>query len=379
MMHNARDTIVDLTQQLVQINSANPHLAPRSLGEATIADFVARWLTYAGLKVYLEAVLPGRQNVVGVAAGRGGGRTLLLHAHMDCAAGGEMSPESSQSRRDGRLYGRGASDMKGGLAVNMCVAAVAAQQAWRGDVVVAGVIDEEYASAGAHALINRWHADAAIVTEATDLDICIEHPGTISLEIETRRSPPNVSRTTSDARAMMRDVILALRESGEVVRTTYTHQSYLGHIYQVALDASDGRQFSPDMCRLNVKRRIVAGERSGEIAQDVQRVITHAKRAHMGCEASVRVLASRDPFLADMSATIVPILRESATAVCADPPLLVSMPIWTDAAILASVGIPTLLFGPVGGGMHKAAEWVEISSLYRCFDAILGAARIFCD
>ncbi len=176
-----------LLSDLVSIDSINPDLVPGSPGEAEIAHYIAGWLDRAGLEVQLVESAPGRPNVVGVARGTGRGRALLLNGHMDTVGVAGM-PEAHQPRLDraaGRLYGRGAYDMKGGLAACMLAIAEAKKQHLRGDVIFTGVIDEEYASAGTLDLANRFHADAAIVAEFTELQLILAHRGFVWLEVDT--------------------------------------------------------------------------------------------------------------------------------------------------------------------------------------------------
>src|SRR5687768_1344629 len=98
--------LADLLAQLVAIDSTNPDLVPGGAGEGEIADFVASWLGEAGLEVEVHDAAPGRPNVVGRVAGRGGGRTLMLNAHMDTVGAGGMARPFVPEIRDGRLYGR---------------------------------------------------------------------------------------------------------------------------------------------------------------------------------------------------------------------------------------------------------------------------------
>src|SRR5712692_3069053 len=107
---------VQLLSRLVAIDSVNPDLVPGGAGEAEIAKVAAGWLEAAGLEVTIEEPTPGRPSVVGVARGRGGGRSLLLDAHLD-TVGIEGMDRPHEPRVEGnRLYGRGAYDMKSGLA-----------------------------------------------------------------------------------------------------------------------------------------------------------------------------------------------------------------------------------------------------------------------
>ena len=156
-----------LLTDLVAINSINPDLVPGSPGEAQIAHYIADWLKLNDLDVELVETVSGRPNVVGIARGTGGGKTLLLNGHMDTVGVAGM-PDGHQPRIDretGHLYGRGAYDMKSGLAACMIAIAEARRHDLRGDVIFTAVIDEEYASLGTFDLARRYHADGAIVAE----------------------------------------------------------------------------------------------------------------------------------------------------------------------------------------------------------------------
>ena len=157
--------ITTLLQQLVAINSINPDLVPGGAGEREIAHFVANWLERAGVEVILDELVPGRPNVVGIVRGTGGGRSLLLNAHLDTVGITGMERPHDPVVEENRLYGRGAYDMKGGLAAIMIVAAQAKKLSLRGDVILTAVVDEEFASLGTQAIVKQWHADATIVTE----------------------------------------------------------------------------------------------------------------------------------------------------------------------------------------------------------------------
>src|SRR5215212_4128726 len=171
------DELETLLSDLVSINSINPDLVPGSPGEGEIAHYIANWLERAGLEVQLVESVSGRPNVVGIAHGTGGGKTLLLNGHMDTVGVAGM-PNAHQPRiQDGRLYGRGSYDMKGGVAACMLATAEARKQHLRGDVIFTGVIDEEYASVGTMDLAKRFPAEGAIVAEFTELQLILAHRG----------------------------------------------------------------------------------------------------------------------------------------------------------------------------------------------------------
>src|SRR5471030_2044368 len=164
------DPAIKLLRELVAVNSANPTLVRDAPGEQEIADLIADAMRRAGLDVSVEQVAGGRPNVVGVLEGRAKGRTLMFCGHTDTVGVTGMRDPFTPVERDGRLYGRGAQDMKGGVAAMMSAAATIAANGGlaSGRLIVACVVDEEHSSIGADALVKSWTADAAIVTEPTD-------------------------------------------------------------------------------------------------------------------------------------------------------------------------------------------------------------------
>ena len=211
---SSRAELSELLRQLVAIDSVNPSLVEGGAGEAGIARFVADWFEAAGLEVIVGDALPGRPNVVAIARGSGGGRALLLNAHTDTVGVTGMDRPHEPWLENGRLYGRGALDMKAGLAAAMVAAASARGLA--GDVVVAAVADEEVAGAGTKALLaSGLRADAAIVTEPTGLDVAIAHKGFVGFEIETAGRAAHGSRPERgiDAIALMGSVLSSSRRS----------------------------------------------------------------------------------------------------------------------------------------------------------------------
>src|SRR3712207_3953773 len=172
------DATIDFLKRLVSIDSVNPSLVAGAAGEAAIARTLAAELHSAGLSVSVQEVAPGRPNVVGVLEGRARGRSLMLCGHIDTVGVQGMQAPFDPLVRDGRLYGRGSQDMKGGVAAMLDAARlVASNGLQQGRLVVAAVVDEEFASIGADALVTKWRTDAAVVTEPTDLQIGIAHKG----------------------------------------------------------------------------------------------------------------------------------------------------------------------------------------------------------
>src|SRR5687767_9741018 len=144
------DTLAEAIGALVRTPSVNPTLDPESgTGEEAVAGVARDWLSARGVRAWLEPVAPGRANAV--AEGRGGGPTLVLCAHLDTVGVAGMAAPFTPEVRGGRLYGRGAYDMKGSAGAILVAMAALAEDPPPGRVLAALVADEEHASLGAQA------------------------------------------------------------------------------------------------------------------------------------------------------------------------------------------------------------------------------------
>ncbi len=374
-MHDARA----LLAELVAIESINPDLVPGGSGEAAMARFVAGWLERAGLEVSITDAAPGRPNVIGRARGSGGGRTLLLNAHMDVVGTDGMDAPFSPRIESNRMYGRGAYDMKAGLAAIMVAGAAAVGRGLAGDVVVAAVCDEEFASIGAYAAAEVLTADGAVVTEPTGdrIQIAISHKGFSWHEIEVRGRAAHGSRPEDgiDAIAGMGYVLVALNELAAELAARPPHP-LLGPASLHASLISGGRELStyPELCTLGLERRTLPGETTELVEAELEAALDIARGRHPGLDARLRTTVVRDPFDVDPEAAIVRCVR---AALGNDTPVI-GVPYWTDSAVFSAAGIPTVIFGPGGEGAHAAVEWVDLDQLDRCVAALDEVIVSFC-
>ena len=375
------DELTDLASRLVAIDSVNPELVPGGGGEDAVAAFVAAWLERAGLEVELEELGPRRANVVARARGAGGGRSLMLNAHMDTVGVAGMETPFSPRVEGGRLYGRGSYDMKASLAAIMLAGSRARELGLRGDVIVTAVADEEAGSIGTEAVAGRLPADAAIVSEPTELQLAVAHRGFVWLEVETEGRAAHGSRPDLgvDAIAKMGPILVGLDELDRSLRATPSHPLLASGSAHASL-IEGGRELSsyPDRCVLEAERRTIPGETADAVAEEMRAVIRSAAAADPNVRGDVRVTFVREPFEVAESEPIVGAVRRAAASALGAEPETVGVPFWTDAAILASAGIPTVLFGPVGEGAHALVEWVELASVERCAEIYVEVARSFC-
>lgn len=375
------DELQQLLIDLVAINSINPDLVPGAPGEAAIAAFIAGWLEAAGLEVTIEEVMPGRPNVVGIARGTGGGRTLLLNGHMDTVGVAGMTDPFSARMKDGRLYGRGAYDMKGGLAACMMAAAEARKRALRGDVIVTAVMDEEYAGLGTMAVAQRYQADGAIVAEPTELQLVVAHKGFVWLEVETQGVAAHGSRPHLgvDAIAKIGGFLVELERLGQALSLRPGHP-LLGAPSVHASLIHGGTEMSsyPARCLLSVERRTLPGETAEAVEAELVAIIERLHQSDPAFRAVVRRGLVRSPLETPQRADIVIAVRRAAEDSLGRPCDLTGVSFWTDAASLWAAGMPTVLFGPLGTGAHAAEEWVYLRSLEACVETYLATAATFC-
>ncbi len=373
--------IASLLGELVAIDSINPDLVPGGAGEAAIARFVANWLERAGLAVEIDEPVPGRPSVVAIARGTGGGRSLMLNAHMDTVGVAGMERPHDPVVQGSRLYGRGAFDMKGGLAAIMFAAAAAKNQQLRGDVILTAVSDEEYASIGTASIVKRWHADAAIVTEPTGLEICIAHKGFIWLEIETRGIAAHGSLPDLgvDAIVKMGKVLVGLEELDRSLRSAPSHR-LLGSGSLHASLISGGQELSsyPERCILSVERRTVPSETAQDVEFQVRQILDQLAASDAAFNAALKTTLLRPAFEVSQDEPIVQVVRRHAAAIPGQEPGIIGATAWMDSAILSAAGIPTVIFGPGGEGAHAVVEWVDLEQVQRCVEVLVASAEEFC-
>jgi acetylornithine deacetylase len=368
-----RNELTDLARELVSIDSVNPDLVPGGAGEEEVSRFVAAWLERHGLEVERTEIAPGRWNVVGVARGSGGGKTLLLNGHLDTVGFAGMGAPLEPRVEEGRLYGRGAYDMKTSVAAMLLASVKAGELGLRGDVIVTAVADEEVASIGSQAIADAVRADAAIVTEPTEERVAIAHKGFVWLEIETHGVAAHGSRADLgvDAIAKMGPLLAALGDLDRALRASPTHPLLgSGSLHASLIQGGVELSTYPDRCLVEAERRTIPGETPEIVEAQLREIIDGVGDPDL--RADVRVTFVREPFQVDEGAEIVELVRRHSGSEVAGAPF------WADAALFSAVGIPTVMYGPVGEGAHADVEWVDLASATRCAETYLAVAAEFC-
>ncbi len=376
------DPAIALLCDLVAIDSVNPSLSPRAGGEADVARRIAGELESIGLHVEIADAAPGRPNVVGVLDGRAPGRSLMFCGHTDTVGVSGMRQPFTPEIRDGRLYGRGAQDMKGGVAamIGAVRRIVESGGLAQGRVIVAAVVDEEHASIGAEALVTKWRADAAVVTEPTGLDVAVAHKGFqwIALETHGRAAHGSRPRDGRDAILRMGRVLARLESLDRRLQGGPAHPLLgTGSLHASLIEGGHELSSYPARAALQYERRTLPGEPSDIARVEADALLVELRREDPEFEAEARLVFGRDAYEIDPASQLPALLTDAARAAGCSASIA-GMTFWTDAAILGAAGIPSVLFGPGGAGLHSIEEYVIVDDVCRCRDALANLARQWC-
>jgi acetylornithine deacetylase len=377
---DVREDVVALLSRLVATDSVNPSLVPGGAGEAAIARLITDWARGAGLEAEVLEATAGRPSVVVRARGRGGGRTLLLCGHLDTVGVDRMEAPHDPRIEGDRLYGRGAYDMKAGLAAALVACRAAAGAGLAGDVVVAAVADEEHASLGVQEVLRAVRADAAVVTEPTELEVAVAHKGFVWSEVEVTGRAAHGSRPHLGVDAIVKagPVLSAIGALDRVLESV--RHPLLGRASVHASLISGGVELSsyPARCVVGLERRTLPGETGAAVESELAELVDRCRAADPELEAEQRTLLVREPFEVGEDAHVVRAVRAAAEGVLARPPAIGGASYWADAAFIAAAGIPTVLFGPGGEGAHAAVEWVSVEDTVAVTRTLVATAEALC-
>jgi acetylornithine deacetylase len=369
--------------RLVQINSINPTLAPGAPGEREIAAFIEGSLRSCGVDTEIVEPEPGRTSVLGRLRGSGGGRSLMLNAHVDTVDVQGMGEPFSGAIRDGRLYGRGSYDMKGSLAACMAAAKAVRESGvrLRGDLLVAAVADEEYGSLGTSELLTRVRPDAAIVTEPSALQTCLAHKGYLWIEVEVtgRAAHGSKFQLGIDANMKMGHFLHALSGLERDLRSRPPHP-LVGppSLHAATLNGGSGLSTYAASSVLQIERRTVPGETRAQAVAEIQTIVDCLAAQDPEFHARVRSFFVRDPFEVAADAAIVQAVDRAAAKVRGSRPTHIGDTPWMDAALLQAAGVETVVFGAAGAGAHASEEWVDVESVVQLAEILAEAAIDYC-
>ena len=384
------DLVRSLLRDLVAIDSVNPTLVPGARGEAAAGEFLREFLRRQGMDAELQEAAPGRPNVLAflgpdAAPARGAAKAraaLAILAHIDTVGAGDMESPFTPREREGRLYGRGALDIKSGVAA-MCAAAVAVLHEHvplRRPLLIAAVADEECNSIGTEALLRECDAEAAVVLEPTDLKLCVAHKGYAWFEVVThgRAAHGSLPEEGRDAIRMMGRVLNLLDALDRKLASLAPHPRLVhGSLHASLIRGGQELSSYPAECRLQIERRTLPGESAAHVEAELRGLLEGLRARDPEFRATARGLAFRPAYEIPEDAPLVKTVSSAIRSVTGSVELS-GMAAWTDTALLAAAGIPGVVFGPRGRGLHGAEEYVHLDSVAICAEVLLQVIKRIC-
>ncbi|MHA6669852.1 M20/M25/M40 family metallo-hydrolase [Homoserinimonas sp. A447] len=382
--------VVDLTVTLVSIDSISPSLVPGAAGEKRIASYLADRLDAAGYAVRLIRAPsdPRRVSLIAVRTGSRPGRTVVLNGHLDTVGVEGMADPFAARIESGRLLGRGSSDMKGGVAGLVVAAEHLAATDAPGTVIVALVADEEDASVGAEAVLEDLRSrgmsmDVCLIAEPTWLDLAVAHRGyaVVDVGLEGKAAHSSQPEEGIDAMRALGHLLTALAENDSLLRKAPRHP-LLAHGSMMATVARAGTApFSvAATANIAVERRTLPGESSADALNEVRTLVDHLTAATPGLGSELSLTLARDAWQMDASGTAAEfseLLAAALPAAGSPVPDRVGAPYWMESALWQAAGVPTVVCGPAGGGLHAVDEWVDLDQLQRFPVAVADAVQRF--
>ncbi|MEN9572706.1 MAG: hypothetical protein RL514_561 [Verrucomicrobiota bacterium] len=362
-------TAHQLLRELIALPSVNPAFLPGRddlTGERRVADFLAFTADRAGLELKWQEVLPGRSNLLIRLTPAGGKvhRRILLAPHMD-TVGVDSEARFKPVVKAGRLHGRGACDTKGSIATYLAALlelATSGPRPRETEIILTALVDEENNQSGSRALVKRGlQADLAIVGEPTRLKVITAHKGDLWLRITTHGKSAHGSKPH-----LGKNAVLAMARVVEELETNYaatlrqrTHP-LLGHATVNVGFIAGGKQpnIVPDRCEILVDRRTLPGETDAAVMAELRALLRN-----LGVDADLTDTKNA-PCPALETDPNLPLVRQLTR--CAGQRRALGVDYFSDAAVLASAGIPSVLLGPGDiAQAHTADEWVELAQLER--------------
>ncbi len=364
MANFADGKVLQTLAELIAINSVNPSYEG-GVAEAALAKYIEAFFADRGIETWRQDVEPQRFNVIARLPGADPQRRVIFEAHMDTVSVQGMTiPPWTPTRRDGRIYGRGACDTKGGMAAMMHALASlhAAGEQPACEIWFAATIDEEYSYRGVTELCKGLRGDAAIVAEPTDLRAVIASKGMVRWQIETVGQSAHSSKPHLGINAIehMAKVILALQQDA-VELANHSHPLLGPATCNVGV-IHGGRQvnFVPDRCCIEVDRRLLPGEDAETVLAHYQRLLDRLAASDPRMQIQMhRPMLTDLPLQTDPQAAVVQQIGTilSAQQLDATP---MGVPFGSDASKFAAIGIPSIILGPGSiDQAHAAVEYID--------------------
>jgi acetylornithine deacetylase ArgE len=372
-----------LLTDLVRIPSVNPMgraLSGPEIYEERVTSYLEDFFRSLDVPYERQSVAPQRANIVARCQMPGGRRTLVFEAHQDTVPPDNMTvaPFAAQIEGD-RLYGRGACDIKGGLAAMLAAFARVARERPAGacNLIMACSVDEEYTFLGVQRLVRDLKADAAIVAEPTQLEIVNAHKGVVRWFMNTAGRSCHSSSPEQGVNAIYRmgRLLVGIEKYAERLRQERRHERLGPATLSVGrIEGGTSANVVPDRCRIEVDRRVLPGEDPQAAPDDLMAFLRGQEKIDFPFECE-RPWMSKAP-LSDRGSEQVASWLAGAIDQVRGSHRLSAVPYGTDASTIAAAGVPAVVFGPGNiAQAHTCDEWVPLSEVAQAAEILYRLAR----
>lgn len=360
-------SVIHTLEELIRINSVNPAYSSGRI-EAEIQAWIHRFLAGAGIQVEIAEVFPGRPNLLATLPGRDHARRLLLEAHVDTAGVENMTlPPFEPAIREGRVYGRGACDTKGGLASMMHALVELRREGFvpSCDVLLAATMDEEYSFRGIVHLCEHTTANAAIVAEPTELRMVLASKGCLRWRVTVGGRAAHSSKPHLGVNAISRMArLITVIEEEDSSLQTVSHPLVGKPTLNVGM-IRGGAQVNivPDVCQIEIDRRLVPGEDPPNVRRQYEQLSETLRTRFPDLEVSHLQLLEDWPFETSPESHIARTAQAALerAGLSGEP---VGVPFGSNASKLAHAGIPSIVLGPGSiDQAHTADEYVPVKQV----------------
>lgn len=376
-----------LLKDLISIPSVNPmgrDVSGPEFFEGRLTAYLVKYLQELKVPYEVIEIVPGRANILALLSSPGATKTILLDAHQDTVpVDGMTIPPFEPTEIDGRVYGRGSCDVKGGLAAMLAAFTRLAHDrpAGMANVLLSCSCDEESTSIGINDLVNSWDGrashyslsptkpDVAIVAEPTELDVVVAHRGATRWKLHTTGRACHSSRPNEGINAIYRmaRVLKLLEEYAAWVPTSRPAHPLCGPAtLSVGLIAGGSSvNVVPDGCVIDIDRRVIPGEENLAVQAEV---VDYLRQRLDFDLIHDEPYCTSPPLGDDLNGALASQLQRSIEQVVG-PRQTIGVPFGTHASRLARVGVPTVVFGPGNiAQAHTKDEWISIDQLRQAAD-----------
>ena len=358
--------------------------------EQQMAFALCEEMRRAGIQARCISIAPKRWNVESILQGATGGKTLVLNTHLDTVPAYGMKDAFVPQICAGRLYGRGAADVRGALAC-LCESMIALKEAGepkQGKVIFLATCDEESGSLGARAALKNLKADGAVVCEPTDLKLGLAHKGVEWFRADFTGVATHSGAPENGVNAIYGAArfINALYEYEQTVLTLRKHP-LIGHstLNVGVVHGGSKATVVPNACSIEMDRRWIPGETRASVCRELESILRVSERKGIGtCSGLKLVLGDEKNEFGAMEtprdALLLRVLKEVHHQMFDTEDWSAAVPFWTEAALFQTLGgIPAIVFGPGGVQQaHSDEEYVEIAQLEQAALFYAKAAVQFC-